>query len=139
MDSSKIHGCMYELLKFNKAEEWGGGLEVLAGGLFGHVVVDDEHVGKALLRAGLCRRMNIHPLSVFRTSNRTRITQQDLDRRLGPGKAVPAIDLVEYDRRYQEIIQHFFGGRVICDTIETAKVSISKTGMRLQNLMLKAY
>jgi chromosome segregation ATPase len=122
VDSTKIHGCIYELLKFNNIEEWGGALEVLAGGVLGHLVVEDENTGKALLKAGLGRRMNIHPLSVFKSSNTKRISQQDLDRQLGQGKAVPAIDLMQCDPRYKPIIQHFFGGKVFCDTIETAKV-----------------
>lgn len=122
MDSSKIHGCMYELLKFNQMEEWGDALEVIAGGLFGQVVVEDEPTAKALIKAGLCRRLTIHPLSVYKTMNRSRVTQQELDRRLGPGKAVPAIDLVVCNPRYQEIVQNFFGGKVLCDSIETAKV-----------------
>lgn len=124
VDASRIHGCLYELLKFQNIDEWGGALEVLAGGLFGQLVVEDEVVAKALLKSGLTRRMTIHCLSVFKTSNKTHLTQQELDRRLGAGKAIPAIDLIECSPKYQAIVQHFFGGKVICDTIQTAKVSL---------------
>lgn len=117
-----IHGCLYELIKFKGMEEWGGALEVLAGSLCGQIVVEDERTGKALLQSGLSRRTTIHPIAIFKTSNRNTISQAELDRRLGPGKAVPAIDLLEFDPRYREIVQHFIGGKVVCDTLETAKV-----------------
>jgi chromosome segregation ATPase len=117
---------MYELMKFHGVEEWGGALEVLFASVLGQIVVEDDATGKALLKANLSRRTAIHCLSTFRSSNNTNITQQTLDRQLGPGKAVPALDLVESDRRYMPILQHYFGGKVLCDNMETANVRIKE-------------
>jgi len=123
VDNSKVYGCMYELMKFYRTDEWGSPLEVACSGLLGHVVVHDDKTGKALLKANMNRRTNIHCLSVFQTANRRQVDQRTLDRQLGPGKAVPLLDLIEVDDRFRPIVQHYLGGKVLCDTIQTARVN----------------
>jgi chromosome segregation ATPase len=60
------------------------------------------------------------PLSTLRVSQA--VTQAELDRKLGKGKATPALSLIKYDPKYDKVMKNYMGRVVICDTMATAKV-----------------
>ena len=49
-------------------------------------------------------------------------SQAELDRKLGPGKAVTALSLLKYDPKYDKLMRQYMGNVVLCDNMATAKV-----------------
>jgi len=66
-------------------------------------------------------RRTYMPLSTIR-DQRGCITQAELDRKVGPGKAVPAIDLIRYDPKFDRVMKTYFGRIVLCDNMASARV-----------------
>lgn len=119
-----IQGCVYELVKINGLDEWGNAMETAVGGLMGQIVVDTDVIGKNLLKNGkLSRRVVIHPLNVFRSNyRRGPVTQAQLDQKFGPGNAIYALSLMEYNPAVKSVVEHFMGNKVLCKDMEIARV-----------------
>jgi len=62
------------------------------------------------------------PLSKVRKLDRPPPTQRELDNKVGPGKAVCVLSLMNYDPKYDDLMKSYFGRTILCDTMETAKV-----------------
>jgi structural maintenance of chromosome 2 len=89
-------------------------LEVAAGGKLYQVVVDSDATAKALLAHGQLRqRVTIIPLN--------KVSARDIPapavaaaRRLGGGKAQPALELVGFDQELSAAMKYVFGGAFVC-------------------------
>jgi chromosome segregation protein len=95
-------------------------LEIAAGGRLGHVVVEDDTVaaaGIALLKQRRVGRATFLPLNKIRPPR-----PQDISAlRHARGYLDLAVNLVQFQARYQEIFAYIFGSTVIFEDIDSAR------------------
>lgn len=122
---------MYEHLKIHGLEEWGNAIEAALGGFVGHVIVDNDRVGKNLVQNGrMNRRTYVHPLSTFKSGYRpATFNQQTLDAKFGVGNAIFAKSLLEYDPKFKPLVEHYVGNKVLCKTMDVARVRSERTNI----------
>ncbi|KAF9530835.1 condensin complex subunit SMC2 [Crepidotus variabilis] len=120
-DRSKVKGVAATLMTLdsehhNKATA----LEIAGGGKLFNVVVEDEKVGKDLIRSGLKKRVTFIPLT--KIDGRS-ITPQKLRRaeELAPNKVRTALSLVDYGDEVAKAMAYIFGEQLICDDPDSAK------------------
>lgn len=98
-------------------------LETAAGARLGHIVVEDDRVAAAgieLLKQKRAGRATFLPLNKIKAPKFT----PDLTLRYVDGFVEYAMNLVECDRRYQEVFQYVFGNTVVFRTLEQARTQI---------------
>ncbi len=89
-------------------------LEVAAGGKLYQVVVNSHLTGKALLQRGrLQSRTTFVPLDQVRYSE-LKPQQVQAARQLSGGKAVPALELIEYPPELAAAMKYAFGNVFVC-------------------------
>ncbi|TFK38366.1 condensin complex subunit SMC2 [Crucibulum laeve] len=121
-DRRKVKGFAASLISlpevhYNKATA----LEIAAGGKLFQVVVEDEHVGKDLIKNGrLKKRVTLIPLNKI---NAFTLSAQKLNaaERLAPGKVRPALSLVGYPHEVAKAMAYIFSDTLVCDDAESAK------------------
>lgn len=112
-DRSKVKGVVAKLVRVADPAT-SLALEVAAGGKLYQVVVDDEVTGKALLERGrLTKRVTIIPLNKVKGGD-VPAAVVDAARRLGGGKASPALQLIGYDEEVDAAMRYAFGGVFVC-------------------------
>ena len=87
-------------------------LEMAAGGRLGHIVVEDDSIAAAgieLLKQKRAGRATFLPLNKIHAPKFT----QDATLRLANGFVNYAVNLVECDRRYQDVFSYVFGNTVV--------------------------
>ncbi|MDH6105002.1 chromosome segregation protein SMC [Anabaenopsis tanganyikae CS-531] len=95
-------------------------LEIAAGGRLGHIVVEDDSVAAAgieLLKQKRAGRATFLPLNKVKPSKFT----QDATLRYAHGFVNYAMNLIECDRRYQDVFSYVFGNTVVFTSIQTAR------------------
>ncbi|TAF02126.1 MAG: chromosome segregation protein SMC, partial [Nostocales cyanobacterium] len=98
-------------------------LETAAGARLGHIVVEDDRVAAAgieLLKQKRAGRATFLPLNKIKAPKFT----PDLTLRYVDGFVEYAMNLVECDRRYQEVFKYVFGNTVVFATLEQARKQI---------------
>jgi chromosome segregation protein len=98
-------------------------LETAAGARLGHIVVEDDTVASAgieLLKQKRVGRATFLPLNKIQAPKFT----PDLTLRYADGFVEYAMNLVECDRRYQEVFKYVFGNTVVFTTLEQARKQI---------------
>ncbi|TAF22226.1 MAG: chromosome segregation protein SMC, partial [Nostocales cyanobacterium] len=98
-------------------------LETAAGARLGHIVVEDDRVaatGIELLKQKKAGRATFLPLNKIKAPKFT----PDLTLRYVDGFIEYAMNLVECDRKYQEVFKYVFGNTVVFDTLEKARTQI---------------
>ncbi|MEA5577734.1 chromosome segregation protein SMC [Anabaena sp. UHCC 0451] len=98
-------------------------LETSAGARLGHIVVEDDRVAAAgieLLKQKRAGRATFLPLNKIKAPKFT----PDLTLRYVDGFVEYAMNLVECDRRYQEVFKYVFGNTVVFATLEQARKQI---------------
>ncbi|WP_414527599.1 chromosome segregation protein SMC [Nodularia chucula] len=98
-------------------------LEIAAGGRLGHIVVEDDSVAAAgieLLKQKRGGRATFLPLNKVKVSKFT----QDATLRYANGFVNYAVNLVECDRRYQDVFSYVFGNTVVFTSIQQARQNI---------------
>lgn len=100
-------------------------LELCAGGALWNIVVDNERVGSEVIRRAK-KRVNVLPLNRMNTRplSRDRVKQIDAD------NVWLALDLLEFDRKYEAALAHVFGRTVICTTPALAQRAAYQFKMR---------
>lgn len=112
-DRSRVKGVVAKLTRVADPST-ATALEVAAGGKLYQVVVDSDATAKALLAHGQLRqRVTIIPLN--------KVSARDIPapaaaaaRRLGGGKAQPALELVGFDQELSAAMKYVFGGAFVC-------------------------
>ncbi|MEM7580034.1 MAG: chromosome segregation protein SMC, partial [Cyanobacteria bacterium P01_A01_bin.80] len=95
-------------------------LEIAAGGRLGHIVVDDDAVGAAgirLLKERRAGRATFLPLNKIRAP---RIQSAD-KLRYANGFIDLAVNLIDCDRRYDDVFAYVFGSTVVFSTLNQAR------------------
>ncbi len=98
-------------------------LEIAAGGRLGHIVVEDDSVASAgieLLKQKRAGRATFLPLNRINAPKFT----QDATLRYAHGFVSYAVNLIECDRRYQDVFSYVFGGTVVFTNLEQARKNI---------------
>ncbi|KAJ2817647.1 Structural maintenance of chromosomes protein 3, partial [Coemansia sp. 'formosensis'] len=107
---SGIHGPLFEL--FEVDETYRTCVEAIAGSSLFHVVVDsDETASKVLgeLNRQKLGRLTFMPLNRLNPSAATYP---------GASDAIPMIERLVFNRRYQRAFQHVFGKTIICPSLD---------------------
>ncbi|MFH7028036.1 MAG: chromosome segregation protein SMC [Heteroscytonema crispum UTEX LB 1556] len=95
-------------------------LETAAGGRLGQIVVEDDSIAAAgieLLKQKRAGRATFLPLNKIRVPKFT----PDATLRYANGFVNYAVELIECDRRYQDVFAYVFGNTVVFSTIEQAR------------------
>jgi chromosome segregation protein len=98
-------------------------LEIAAGGRLGHIVVEDDSVAAAgieLLKQKRAGRATFLPLNKVKASKYV----QDATLRYANGFVDYAVNLIECDRRYQDVFTYVFGNTVVFSNIAAARQNI---------------
>ncbi|MCS6812775.1 MAG: chromosome segregation protein SMC [Cyanobacteria bacterium] len=101
-------------------------LEIAAGARLGHLVVEDDSVAAAGIellkqrRAGRATFLPLNKLAPARSPGPT------ID---APGFVDYAVNLIEYDRRYQDVFAHVFGSTAVFTTLEDARRCLGRYRM----------
>jgi chromosome segregation protein len=103
------------------AAEYQLALDVAAGGNLSSVVVEDERVAESCIRYLRESKLGYATFLPL-TKIRGRHIPQDIEQYLGVDGVIGlAIDLIEYDEKFEDIFSYTLGNTVIVDTIETAR------------------
>ncbi len=119
-----VHGTVADLIRFEG--RYALALDAAAGGSLGWVVVDDERVAQAgieLLRRTGAGRLTFAPL--------TKVRGRRPDGAAPRGRAIVgwANELVEHDRRYDEVISSILGTTLVVETTQDALPLIGRHRM----------
>ncbi|MBD2384294.1 chromosome segregation protein SMC [Cylindrospermum sp. FACHB-282] len=98
-------------------------LEISAGGRLGHIVVEDDSIAAAgieLLKQKRAGRATFLPLTKIHAPKFT----QDATLRYASGFVNYAVNLVECDRRFQDVFSYVFGNTVVFTNLEQARKNI---------------
>ncbi len=111
-----IYGTIAELGKVD--EEYSTALEVAAGNRLQNIIVDtDEDAARCIYFLKGQRKGT----ATFLPLNKMRQRLQLRDMRGEPGVVGYAINLVDYDRRFDPAFWYVFGDTLVVDTLETAR------------------
>lgn len=118
-DRSKVSGLVCNLFTM-KRPEFGLALETVAGGSLYNVVVDCEETAKALIRSSNVRRTYL-PLNKLQSYSMA-VQRAAAARRIAGNENVwPAIELIEFEPRFRQVMERVFGSTLVCKTQEIAK------------------
>jgi chromosome segregation protein len=121
---SGVLGTVRELCQFDS--EYAEAIDAAAGGRLQWVVVEDEHCAKQcieLLKRTQAGRLTFVPLTKLQTK------PVHYGRLSGAGIINYAIELIEYDARFDQVFEDVFGDTVIVDTLQNALPSINRFRM----------
>ncbi|KAG2489543.1 hypothetical protein HYH03_011994 [Edaphochlamys debaryana] len=119
-DRSKVYGTVAQLVKV-RDQTTALALEVAAGGKLYQVVVDSDATAKDLLQRGqLKRRTTIIPLNKV-SHPQMHPGVREAAARLSGGKAVPAVELLDFDQALAPAVHYAFGNVLVCQDGGTAK------------------
>ena len=118
---SSVKGTVVSQLTLLRAEA-ARAVETAAGGRLLNVIVDNEHVGKALLERGaLTRRWTMIPLSAISTAATIPpAVQRRAAEEVGEDAARLALDCVGFDGAVRPAMQFVFGSTFVCPTTAAA-------------------
>ncbi|CAF1103666.1 unnamed protein product [Didymodactylos carnosus] len=123
----RVHGLVASLFTI-KDKKYSQALEVAGGSKLFNVVVDTDMTGTLLLKKGnLTRRIVFAPLNRIQGDA---ISKQKIDmakREFGNDNVHLAKDLINYDKKYEQLINYVFGRYVICaDTTIAGRVAFDE-------------
>lgn len=120
-DTRKVKGVAANLFRV-KDQKYSRALSSVIGGSWRNVVTDNDETGKLLLERGnLQTRTTIIPMTKMNSrtiDNRVVNLAQKL---VGKENAIPALDLIEYEKEVEPAMKYLFGHCFICKDLETAK------------------
>ena len=135
-DASRVKGFAANLFRV-KDQKYSRALSSLIGGSWRNVITDNDETGKLLLERGnLQTRTTIIPM--------TKINPRTIDQRVvklaqnlvGKENAIPALDLIEYEKEVESAMKHLFGHSFICKDLETAKTVTYNKDIRTRSYTL---
>lgn len=114
-DLPGIHGMVAQLGRVDAQYQLA--LEIAAGARIGHLVVEDDAVAAAgieILKRERAGRATFLPLNKIQPA-------RSLPPLSARGAIAYALELIEFDRRYQHIFAYVFGATVVFETLEVAR------------------
>lgn len=120
-DRRTVKGMVCKLFKV-RDEQYSTALSTVAGGKLFNLVVDDEKISKLILQKGnLQTRTTIIPISKIRGGHIPPQKVKAAQNFAGAQNCIPALDLIEYNPSLRVVMEHVFGGALICSTLAVAK------------------
>ncbi|KAK7550879.1 SMC2-like protein [Phyllosticta paracitricarpa] len=137
-DRSKVKGLVAELFTLGKDNTQAGlALELCAGGRLYNVVVDTAQTGTHLLEKGkLKKRVTIIPLDKI-AAFKAAAERIGAAKKLAPGKANLALQLIGYDDEVQAAMEYVFGNTLVCEDSETANRMAYDPSVRMHSITLE--
>ena len=116
-----VFGKLSTLFKIKDAKKFCVALQEVAGGKIRNVVVANDKVAGDILKAKVLReRVTFMPINKMQFRNIGK-DQVDQIAQLTGGTARLAIDLIDYDPKFEPVMRQVFGTTFICDDQEGAK------------------
>lgn len=120
-DKRRVKGLVANNISI-KDPKYSRALSSIVGGGWRSVITDTDETGKLLIERGnLENRVTIIPLNKINvyTIDRNRVALAQ--KLVGKENAIPAIDLLNYNKEVESAIQYIFGNVFVCKDLETAK------------------
>ncbi len=117
-DIPGVHGTMASLIKV-KYPEHIQAIEVAGGSRLKYIVVDDENVAKQCIERA--KQLNLGRYS-FIPLNRIKVEEKAFRYPRVRGAIDFAINLIEYDPKYEKAVRFVFGDTLIVEDFESAKL-----------------
>jgi chromosome segregation protein len=130
-----VHGAVAELIKV--PEQYEVALETTLGAALQHVVMDDEASARAaiaFLKQRQAGRATFLPLTVIRGRSIGAAERETLERM--DGFIGIAVDLIEFDPQYKEIMSSLLGQVIVARSLEEANRIAAKGGYRYRVVTL---
>ncbi|MGM5480431.1 MAG: chromosome segregation protein SMC [Nanobdellota archaeon] len=122
-----IHGTIAELGTVPK--EFETALEISAGSKIKSIVTEDDTTAAKCIKDLKQRQLGVAtflPLNKIRSPH----IKEELRNIKTPGVKGLAIDIVNFEKKYQKVFEYVFGNTLIVDSVETArKIGVGKTRM----------
>lgn len=120
-DHNRVKGMAANLFRV-KDQRYSRALSSMIGGAWRNVITDNDETGKLLLERGnLQNRTTIIPMTKVKARSIDQMVVQTAQKLVGKENAIPAIDLIEYDRDVEPAMKYLFGSAFICRDMEIAK------------------
>jgi len=135
-DDSKVKGVVARLFEVKETfRSYSTAVEVCAGGRLFHVVVDTEETAKVLLKQQLRRRVTIIPLNKINnnTCEPARVKKAK-ELALPHGEVHHAMEILGHENQVKAAMQFVFGGALVCDSPETAKLVTFHPQVRVRSV-----
>ncbi len=117
-DIPGVHGTVAQLIKVKDPNHIQA-IEVAGGGRLKYIVVENENVAKECIEKA--KKLNLGRFS-FIPLNRVRVEEKPLRYPRVRGAVDFAINLVEYDPKYEKAVKFVFGDTLIVEDFESAKL-----------------
>lgn len=134
---NRVRGLVSELFRV-KDSKYTRALSAAIGGGWANVVIDNDETGKLLLERGnLQRRTTFVPLNKIQPSSPMddRVIQR-AQSLVGRENAIPALELIEYDRQYDVVMKNYFGRCFIVKDLEVGKKVTYDNQIRMRSYTL---
>lgn len=116
-DRNRIKGIVADLIRI-RDDEYILPLDIAAGGKLRQLVIDTHETGKLLFKNKVFRKtVTLIPLDVVRGPIILTEYKKRLAMNLVGNKAIPALDLIEYDIQFKSAMEYVFGNTFICKVI----------------------
>lgn len=120
-DRKRVKGLIANNVSL-KDPKYSRALSTIMGGSWRSVITDNDETGKLILEHGkLEQRATIIPLNKIQSRSIDRNRVAIAQKLVGKENAIPAIELLEYNKEVEPAIQHVFGTAFVCKDLETAK------------------
>jgi len=116
---SKIKGIIGTVADLGKVkQEHRLALEIAAGGRITSIVVEDDQTAQTCIEF---LRKNQYGVATFLPLNKLKAPSAEKPNVSGKGVVGLATDLVEYDKRYENVFRFVLGNTLVVDTLQTAR------------------
>ncbi|XP_055343015.1 LOW QUALITY PROTEIN: structural maintenance of chromosomes protein 2-like [Paramacrobiotus metropolitanus] len=120
-DERKYYGAVATLFKVSDKTRFLAAIDAATGGRKFNFAVEDDITAKSLLTEGqIRRRVTILPLNRMRGPSISDAEMERIRKKVGAHKVWTALQLVEYDQKFQSVMQYAMGSYVVCSDLDTA-------------------
>jgi structural maintenance of chromosome 2 len=120
-DKRKVKGTVANHIRI-KDNKYSRALSSILGGSWRSVITDTDETGKLILERGnLAERVTLIPLNKISSRSIDRNVVNLAQKLVGKENAIPAIDLIEYDKEVEPAMQFIFGNAFVCKDMDAAK------------------
>ncbi|KAG5681053.1 hypothetical protein PVAND_010519 [Polypedilum vanderplanki] len=120
-DKRRVKGTVANHVRV-KDNKYSRALSSILGGSWRSVITDNDETGKLILERGnLVNRVTLIPLNKISARTIDRNVVNLAQKLVGKENAIPAIDLIEYDKEVEPAMQFIFGNAFVCKDMDAAK------------------
>ncbi|KAH9394634.1 Structural maintenance of chromosomes protein 2 [Tyrophagus putrescentiae] len=120
-EKENVYGPACKLFTVRNIEEHSLAVDKVCGGKLYNIVVANDRTAKTLLKDGNIReRRTFLPLNTIRGRDTDRHAFRVAERLVGKGNVHNAINLVNYEQRFEMVMKNIFGDTLVCPNIDMA-------------------